>query len=250
MSLLFEPFTIGDLTLKNRFVRSPTTSYWSNEEGILRDPILEYYEKLAKGGIGLIIKGHSYVSEKGKAHNGQSGLSSEKHIPKMKELTDIVHSYRSKIIAQLNHAGYAGVNDRATASRYTTENWEARELSLEEISVIVENFSNAAENAISAGFDGVQLHGTHGYLCSQFMSDNVNHRQDKYCGSFENRIRLLTDIYDAVRSRIGSNFIISVKLNCDDFAEEKGLTIDDSIQIARILNEKKLDFLEISGGGT
>jgi 2,4-dienoyl-CoA reductase-like NADH-dependent reductase (Old Yellow Enzyme family) len=249
MSLLFEEFSIGDLTLRNRFCRSPTTSYWSDEEGILRDPIIEYYKQLAKGGIGLIIKGHSYVSEKGKAHIGQSGLSSEKHIPRMKELTDIVHSYDSKIIAQLNHAGYTGVNERVTASKYVTEKWEARELSLDEIEEIIENFSNAAENAISAGFDGVQLHGAHGYVVSQFMSDNVNHRLDKYGGSFENRIRLLTNIYDAVRRNVGSNILISVKLNCDDFAEEKGLTINDSIQIARILSEKKLDFLEISGGG-
>ncbi len=249
MSLLFEKFSIGDLTLKNRFIRSPTTSYWSDEEGILRDPIIEYYRQLAKGGIGLIIKGHSYVSEKGKAHIGQSGLSSEKHIPRMQELTDIVHSYDSKIIAQLNHAGYTSINDRVTASKYVTEKWEARELSLEEIEEIIENFSIAAENAITAGFDGVQLHGSHGYLNSQFMSDIVNHRQDKYGGSFENRIRLLTDIYNATRKKIGPNVIISVKLNCDDFAENNGLTIKDSIQIARILKEKKLDILEISGGG-
>ncbi len=249
MSLLFETFSIGELTLQNRFVRSPTTSYWSDEEGILRDPILEYYKKLAKGGIGLIIKGHSYISEKGKAHNCQSGLSSEKHIPRMKELTDIVHSYDSKIIAQLNHAGGVGVNDRATASKYVTEKWEARELSLDEIEEIVEKFSSAAENAITAGFDGIQIHGAHGYLNSQFMSDIVNQRQDKYGGSIENRSRLLMDIYDSIRKKIGSNVIIGVKLNCDDFAEEKGLTINDSIQIAKILKKRKLDFLEISGGG-
>ncbi|GAG83917.1 unnamed protein product, partial [marine sediment metagenome] len=162
MSKLFESFAIGDLVIKNRFVRSPTTSYWSDEGGILRDPILEYYEKLAKGGVGLIIKGHSYVSEKGKAHNCQSGLSSEKHIPRMKELTDLVHSHDSKIIAQLNHAGMTGVNDRATASKYSTEKWEARELSLEDLTEIIHDFGIAAKNAITAGFDGVQIHGAHG----------------------------------------------------------------------------------------
>jgi len=249
MSLLFESFTIGDLTIKNRFVRSPTTCYWSDEKGILTDPILEHYEKLAKGGIGLIIKGHSYVSEQGKAHRGQSGLSSEKHISRMKQLTDIVHSLGAKIIAQLNHAGFVGMNERATASKYVTEKWEAREFSIDEISEIIDDFSIAAENAISADFDGVQLHGAHGYLCSQFMSDIINHRQDKYGGSLENRARLLLDIYEAVRKKIGSKICIGVKLNCDDFAEKKGIRIEDSIQIVKMLKERKMDFIEISGGG-
>ena len=249
MSKLFESFAIGDLVLKNRFVRSPTTSYWSDEEGILRDPILEYYEKLAKGGTALIIKGHSYVSEKGKAHNCQSGLSSEKHIPRMKELTDLVHFHDSKIIAQLNHAGMTGVNERATASKYSTEKWEARELSLEDIAQIIQDFGKAAENAISAGFDGIQLHGAHGYLNSQFMSDIVNKRTDNYGGSLENRARLLLDIYTETRKRLGKNAIIGVKLNCDDFAQEGGLTIDQSTQVAKWLQEKGMNFIEISGGG-
>ena len=99
MSKLFSTFKLGKLELKNRFVRSATTSYWSDEQGILTDPILDYYELLAKGDIGLIIKGHSYITEKGKAHTGQSGLTDEIHIPRMKQLVEIVHSYGSKIIS-------------------------------------------------------------------------------------------------------------------------------------------------------
>ena len=249
MSKLFTSFNIDDLHLKNRFVRSPTTSYWSDEAGILRDPILEHFEKLAKGGVALIIKGHSYISEKGKAHNCQSGLSSEKHIPRMKELTDLVHSHNSKIIAQLNHAGMVGVNDRATASKYTNEKWEARELTLDELAGIIDDFGTAAENAIKAGFDGVQFHGAHGYLNSQFMSDIVNKRTDKYGGTLENRARLLQDVYTEIRKKLGKKAIIGVKLNCDDFAEEGGLTIDQSTQVAKWLQEKGINFIEISGGG-
>ncbi len=92
MSKIFTSFKIKNAELKNRLIRSATTSYWSDEEGILRRPILEYYDALAKGGLGFIIKGHSYVLESGKAHTGQSGLTNEKHLPKMKELTKIVHS--------------------------------------------------------------------------------------------------------------------------------------------------------------
>lgn len=249
MSKLFTPFKIGNLLIKNRFVRSATTSYWSDDQGILSDPIIEHYKKLAEGGIGLIIKGHSYINEKGKAHSKQSGLSSKKHIPRMKELTDLVHSYGSKIIAQLNHGGYTARADRATASSYTLDNLEARELSLGEISSIVEDFAQASENAIEAGFDGIQIHSAHGYLVSQFLSDIVNKREDKYGGSLEKRAQLLLEIYDAIRTRIGPEAIIGVKMNCDDFANEKGLIISDSTRVAIMLKEKGIDFIEISGGG-
>ena len=249
MSKLFSSYQLGNLELKNRFVRSATTSYWSDEEGILTDPIIDYYEQLANGDIGLIIKGHSYVSEVGKAHTGQSGLSDAKHIPRMKELVDKVHSYGSKIIAQLNHGGMTCKADRATASFYKTENWEARELSVEEIKKIIENFGNAAEYAINAGFDGVQLHGAHGYLVSQFLSDIVNKREDEFGGTLEKRANLLFRIYEEIRNKLGSDAIIGIKLNCDDFASETGLRISDSIQVAKWLKVRGVNFIEISGGG-
>ena len=249
MSKLFSEFKLGKLELKNRFVRSATTSYWSDDHGILTDPILDYYEELAKGDIGLIIKGHSYVNEKGKAHRGQSGLSDSKHIPKMKELVDRVHSFGSKIIAQLNHGGCTSPADRATASVYETEKWTARELSVNEIKTIVKDFGIATKNAIKAGFDGVQIHGAHGYLVSQFLSDIVNKREDEYGGTLKKQSRLLFDIYDEIKSNLNSDSIVGIKLNCDDFAPDGGFRVSDSIQIASLLAERGIDFIEISGGG-
>ncbi len=249
MSKIFTSYKIKNAELKNRLIRSATTSYWSDEEGILRRPILEYYDLLAKGGLGFIIKGHSYVLESGKAHTGQSGLTNEKHLPKMKELTKIVHSDNVPIIAQINHAGMSAKADRVTASHYVTENWEAREASIDDIEQIIEGFANAADFAIQAGFDGVQIHGAHGYLVSQFLSDRVNKREDKYGGTLENRARLLFEIFDAVKKKIGNAHIIGIKMNCDDFAPEGGITIKDSVVIANWLDEKGIDLIEISGGG-
>ncbi|MCG3254214.1 MAG: NADH:flavin oxidoreductase [Candidatus Heimdallarchaeota archaeon] len=249
MSKIFTSYKIKNAELKNRLIRSATTSYWSDEEGILRRPILEYYDLLAKGGLGFIIKGHSYVLESGKAHTGQSGLTNEKHLPKMKELTKIVHSDNVPIIAQINHAGMSAKADRVTASHYVTENWEAREASIDDIQQIIEGFANAADFAIQAGFDGVQIHGAHGYLVSQFLSDRVNKREDKYGGTLENRARLLFEIFDAVKKKIGNAHIIGIKMNCDDFAPEGGITIKDSVVIANWLDEKGIDLIEISGGG-
>ena len=249
MSKLFSSFKIKDFESKNRLMRSATTSYWSDEQGILRQPIIDYYQKLAKGGLGLIIKGHSYVSEAGKAHTGQSGLTNESHIPKMQELTKIVHSFEVPIIAQINHAGLSSKADRVTASHYVTENFEAREATQDDIEGIIESFANAAELAIQAGFDGVQIHSAHGYLVSQFLSNNVNKRSDNFGGSLENRSRLLIQIYQTIKKKIGNEPIIGVKLNCDDFAEENGLEIDESTLIAKWLADKGMDFIELSGGG-
>jgi 2,4-dienoyl-CoA reductase-like NADH-dependent reductase (Old Yellow Enzyme family) len=249
MAELFDTFQFKNYTLKNRLMRSATTSYWSDEEGILRQPILEYYKKLVKGGIGFIVKGHSYVVESGKAHTGQSGLTHEKHIPKMKELTDLAHAEEVPIVAQINHAGYSAKTDRATASEFIRENFTARELSVDEIETIVENFASAAEIAILAGFDGVQIHGAHGYLVSQFLSDNVNKRQDSYGGPLKNRAKILFDIFDAIKRKIGNAPIVSIKMNCDDFAAEGGIQVSDAVLLASWLDEKGIDMIEISGGG-
>ncbi|HUT80576.1 MAG TPA: NADH:flavin oxidoreductase [Candidatus Bathyarchaeia archaeon] len=246
---LFDNFILKNLEIKNRLMRSATTSYWSDEEGILRQPILDYYQRLVNGGLGFIVKGHSYVIESGKAHTGQSGLTNEKHIPQMKKITKLAHSKEIPIIAQINHAGYSSIIERITASDYKTENWNAREATLDEIQIIIDAFANTSELAIQAGFDGIQIHGAHGYLVSQFLSDNVNKRNDKYGGLLENRARLLLDIFDAVKKRIGNAPIIAVKMNCDDFASEQGITITESIQVAHWLDEKGIDLIEISGGG-
>ena len=249
MTKLFTTFQIKDIEVKNRLMRSATTSYWSDENGILRDSIIDYYDKLAKGGLGLIIKGHSYVMEMGKAHTGQSGLSEEKHIPMMKKLTSTVHSYDVPILAQINHAGYSSKANRITASEFKTSEWSAKEASIEDIELIIENFANSAELALQAGFDGIQIHGAHGYLISQFLSDNINKRTDKFGGSLENRARLLLLVYESIRKKVGNSIVVGVKLNCDDFALEGGTRIGDSVIVSNLLAEKGIDFIEISGGG-
>ena len=249
MSILFTPFKLGNLEIKNRFVRSATTSYWSEDDGILTDPILEYYDKLSKGNIGLIIKGHSFVSEKGKAHEKQSGLSSEIHLARMKELVELVHRNGSKIIAQINHGGYTSINEKVTASFYKRDERQARELTLEEIKQIILDFGKAAKRAVEAGFDGVQIHAAHGYLISQFLSDRVNKREDEYGGNLEKRMKILLDVYEEIRKQLGEKAIICIKINTDDFSPEGGLSVDDTIIVLEKLKKLGLTFAELSGGG-
>jgi 2,4-dienoyl-CoA reductase-like NADH-dependent reductase (Old Yellow Enzyme family) len=248
MSSLFHPLNIGSLELKNRFIRSATTSYWSDEKGIIRPEIITLYDKLASGQIGLIIKGHLYIQVSGKAHIGMAGISHDYHIPNLKKLTNKVHQSGGKILAQLNHGGFNSLIDKAGPSPYHEGEKNARELSSNEIFEIIEAFGQAANRAIIAGFDGVQIHGAHGYLISQFLSRIVNHRKDEWGGSLEKRMQLLIHVYEEIRKNIGYDLPVSLKINCDDFSQD-GFTIKDSMKVTEVICEKGLDLLEISGGG-
>jgi 2,4-dienoyl-CoA reductase-like NADH-dependent reductase (Old Yellow Enzyme family) len=248
MSLLFEPFKIGSLEIKNRFIRSATTSYWSDKRGIVRPEIINLYRRLADGGVGLIVKGHLYVKDQGKAHVGMAGISEDYHVPKLRELTDEVHRSDGKIIAQLNHGGMYSVVDRAGPSKCAVGGFEVRALESEEIHEIVEAFGEAAGRAYAAGFDGVQIHGAHGYLISQFLSRLVNKRIDEWGGNLENRMRLLLDVYDEIRASVGDKALIMLKINCDDFSPN-GFTIKDSTKVAEIICKRGLQAIEVSGGG-
>jgi 2,4-dienoyl-CoA reductase-like NADH-dependent reductase (Old Yellow Enzyme family) len=248
MHPLFEPYQIADLTIRNRFMRSPTTSYYSDDDGVLRDPIIDYYDELSSGGVGLIVKGHLYVLESGKVHIGQAGISHDKHISRLKELTSVVHRNNGAIIAQISFGGArSSVVERVAPSEYSEEDWVARALTEDEIGGIIEAFGNAAGRVMQAGFDGVQIHGAHGYLISEFLSRHVNKRSDKWGGSLKNRMRLLLEVYRVVRERVG-NSLVGLKMNSDDFTKN-GFMIEDSMKVAETICSHGLDLLEISGNG-
>ncbi|MGD8566075.1 MAG: NADH:flavin oxidoreductase [Candidatus Bathyarchaeota archaeon] len=248
MSILFKPLKIGKMEVKNRFVRSATTSYWSDKRGVLRSDIISLYGKLAEGGVGLIIKGHLYVKKSGKAHKGMAGISNDFHLKKLKALTDKVHEFDGKIVAQLNHAGIYSIVDSAGPSELMVHGQKTRVLSSDEIYNIIEAFGDAANRAMIAGFDGVQIHGAHGYLVSQFLSQLANKRTDEWGGNLDNRMRILLKIYASIKANVGANTPIMLKINCDDFSP-KGFTIDDSIKVAEVICKKGINAIEVSGGG-
>ena len=247
MSDIFEPYMIRDMLARNRFMRSATTSAYSDENGIVNDTIIKHYEKMSKGECGLIIKGHLYIMDSGKAHDGMAGISNDAHIPMLKKLTDAVHKHDGHIVAQINHAGVTHAPNRVGPSEYSEDEWTARAFTEDEIQAIIEGFGDAAERAMQASFDGVQIHGAHGYLINQFLSKLVNKRDDKWGGSLENRMRLLMEVYDEVRGRVG-NAPVLVKMNSDDFSLD-GFTIDESVIVAKAIAAKGIDLIEVSGGG-
>ncbi len=247
MSDIFEQYMIRDMLVRNRFMRSATTSAFSDENGIVNDTIIKHYEKMSKGECGLIIKGHLYILDSGKAHDGMAGLSNDAQVPMLKKLTDAVHQHDGHIVAQINHGGVIHAPDRAGPSVYGEDDWTARAFTVDEIEAIIEGYGDAAERAMQAGFDAVQIHGAHGYLINQFLSKHVNKREDKWGGSLENRMRLLIDVYDEVRGRLG-NAPVMLKMNSDDFSED-GVTIEEAAIVAKAIAAKGIDLIEVSGGG-
>jgi 2,4-dienoyl-CoA reductase-like NADH-dependent reductase (Old Yellow Enzyme family) len=246
---LFQPYATGRLQSRNRFVRSATTSGWADERGIVGPEIVRWYESLARGGIGLIVKGHLYVDPGGKAHSGMAGISDDEHIPGLAQVTDAVHSHGGRILAQINHGGYeAEAGERMGPSDFETPAGRARAMDAGEIGQVVRAFGKAARRCLDAGFDGVQIHAAHGYLVSQFLSKHANRRTDEWGGSLTNRMRLLREIYLEMRTRLGDEAVIGAKLNCDDFSGD-GFTIDESAQVAHELSQLGIDLIEVSGGG-
>jgi 2,4-dienoyl-CoA reductase-like NADH-dependent reductase (Old Yellow Enzyme family) len=246
---LFKPYHLGELEIRNRFVRSATTSAWSDENGVVNDDIIRLYEGLAEGGVGLIIKGHLYVDPRGKAHPGMAGIHDDAVIPKLKELTDAVHRHGGAILAQINFGGYqASAGTRMGPSNYKTSEWKAREMTTSEIWDVVDKFGAAAVRAVDAGFDGVQIHAAHGYLISEFLSKLANRRTDDWGGELKNRTRLLREVYLDIRGRLGPDAVISMKMNCDDFSPD-GFTVDESPLVAHALAALGMDMIEVSGGG-
>jgi len=246
MSRLFEPYTVAGLELKNRFMRSATTTYFADEQGNLGEGAIKLYENLAKGDVGLIVKGHLGITEGGHIHRGMAKISSEKNIPQLTELTRRVHSNGGTIIAQINHGGIRNLPERIGPSLFHGNGWTAREIDESEIYSLIDAFGEASERAMEAGFDGVQIHSAHGYLLSQFLSSKVNKREDKWGGSPENKMRLLMEVYRDIRKRLG-NAPVMIKINCDDFSKN-GFTVDECQDVCTTLAAEGIDLIEISGG--
>ncbi|WP_420475535.1 hypothetical protein [Noviherbaspirillum sp. ST9] len=255
-SVLFDPLTIGGMTIPSRIIKTATTETMSTEDGFVTDELVAFYELYAEAGTPLIITGNFYTQRSGRVYNRMPGADHDDKIPGMKRMADIAHRHGSKICAQLSHAGRqvfqpATLDDPVSASAVSDKfsGIKPREMRIDEIRSFVEGFARAAERCQRAGFDAIQIHASQGYLLSQFLTPYTNRRQDAYGGSAENRLRILLDILKAVRERVGEGFPILIKLNGDDALPlRKGLKTPDLVEIARVLEDHGLDAVEISVG--
>ena len=251
--MLFSPGKIGVLALPNRMVRSATAERMANPDGRPREQLKDLYRELARGGVGLIITGHMYVHPSGKCHPEMTGVYSDELVPGLAELAEAVHQEGGRAVVQINHGGMQCSVETVpetiapSAIKASFVPRPAREMTLDEISLAIEAYAQAARRVQAAGFDGVQIHGAHGYLVSQFLSPLVNRRTDEWGGNLEGRIRFLQAVCRAVRRRVGHDYPVMIKLGMID-GVEGGLTPEEGAQVAAALEGMGVDAVEISGG--
>ncbi|PST96013.1 oxidoreductase [Photobacterium iliopiscarium] len=253
MSTLFTEARIGNMALKNRFVRSATWENMATEDGHMTDKLYAIYEELAQGEVGLIVTGYANIVEEEKPNAGMMGMYNDSFIEEYQKLTDLVHQYDSKIVMQLAYGGTKttyNLGERvifapsAVCEKGTQTLGQA--MTQADIDYIVEAFALATKRAQDAGFDGVEIHAAHTYLINQFLSPYYNQRDDQYGGSLDNRMRFLLEIYAKIRTLVGDDFPILVKLTASEFFEG-GLTFADTRLICKKLAVVGVDAIIISG---
>lgn len=264
---LFAPYTLGDITLANRIVMAPLTRNRA-EPGMIPSPLAaEYYAQRATAG--LIISEASQISQQGQGYQDTPGIYDDAQIAGWKAVTDAVHAKGGKIFLQMWHVGRISHVDlqkdggapvapsaiRAEGKTYVNDSFadvsEPRALELDEIPGIIADFRKAAANAISAGFDGVEVHGANGYLLDQFAKDGANHRTDAYGGSVENRARLMLEVAAAVADEVGA---ARTGIRISPVSPANGISCSDPQTqfdyIVRELDKLNLVYLHVVEGAT
>lgn len=253
MSKLFEKSTIKSMDLANRFVRSATWEGMAGTDGSCTRRLRDVTAALAEGEVGLVITGHAYVSPEGQAGPWQIGVHRDGMIPGLRDMVEAVHQAGGKVALQIAHAGCygfvagTGIGPVGPSPGIPDKTPACRELTRGEIAGIVGAFGAAAGRAREAGFDAVQIHAAHGYLLSEFLSPFFNRRGDEYGGSVENRARIVLEVLRSVRSAVGEEYPVLLKLNSQDFIDG-GLTVDDMLAVAALLEKAGVDAIEMSGG--
>ena len=257
MSHLAESFKIRNTTFKNRIIKGAMSEALANTAGQPNHLHFGLYEAWAKGGLGCAITGNVMVDFRAKNEPGVVVAETERDLAQLTQWAELGKKHGMVQLVQLSHPGRQcpkGLNKETVAPSavpfspmLATTFGTPRELREDEILDIIQRFARAAHICEKAGFEGVQLHGAHGYLISQFLSPLTNKRQDQWGGSNENRMRFLLEIYKAVRAATTDDFIISVKLNSADF-QRGGISEADVIEVFKAIDSAGIDMIEISGG--
>ena len=267
-SRLFSPIQLAGVTFSNRVFVSPMCQY-SSEDGFSSDWHLVHLGSRAVGGAGLVMTEAAAVLPEGRITPQDLGLWKDDHIAGLKRIVEFLHGQGARAAVQLAHAGRKANMTRpwVPEQRYLTPNeggWknvmapsavrfaenysQPIALDLAGIQTITRAFTRAAERALEAGFDLVELHAAHGYLLHEFLSPLSNRRTDEYGGSFENRIRLLVEVVDAVRAVWPAELPLLVRISATDWAEG-GWEIDQSVALAKVLKAHQVDLIDVSSGG-
>jgi len=253
MAELFERVSINGMTLANRFVRSATWEGLASRESSVTPKLTKMMVELARNEVGLIISSYTFVSPEGQSSPGQLAIHDDRFVAGLWAMVEAVHKVGGKIALQIVHGGrfadfaLTGLQPIGPSAVAKDGQTTCRAMNKEDIANIVSAFTQAAVRAKQAGFDAIQLHAAHGFLLSQFLSPALNRRTDEYGGTLENRARFLLEVVRSIRKATGPAYPLLIKLNSEDFLEG-GLTRDEAVQVATMLEVASVDAIEFSGG--
>jgi len=246
VSDLFAPLTLAHgPAAPNRVWLAPLTNTQSHPDGRLSDEELHWLALRARGGHGLTMSCAAHVQAGGQGFPGQLGVFSDDHLPGLTRLAAALKDAGSLSSLQLHHAGIRSPQELVGQPVGPSDDEEtgARAMTTDEVGQLVEDFAVAAQRAELAGFDGIEVHGAHGYVVAQFLSPEINRRTDGYGGSLENRARLLWEILSAVRARCGADFQVGVRLSPERF----GLRLAEIRDVAaELMGRGDVDYLDMS----
>lgn len=232
--------------MKNRFMLAPLTNLQSHTDGTLSDDEIHWLSKRADGGFATVMTAAASVQFKGLGFPGQLGIYSDDHLPGLTRLADQLRARGAISSVQLHHAGMRSIADmigEAPQSAFDDAETGARALTTDEVEVLRDDFIAAAVRAQKAGFDGVEIHGAHGYVLAQFLDPANNRREDRYGGSFENRCRLIMEIIDGVRAATRADFQVGLRLSPERF----NVVLDEAKALAQqVMTAGRIDYLDMS----
>ena len=252
MSILFSPITVGSLTLRNRLMRSATAERLADpNNGAPLPKLAQLYRELAEGGIGLIVTGHVYVDRRGKAHPEMAALDNDALIPRWREIIAPAQAAGAKVMVQINYGG-ASCDSTVTPDSLSPSGVPTNEsnpnpgvMTDDDVQALILAFGQAARRAVEAGFDGVQIHGAHGYITSQFLTPSTNLRTDRWGGSAEKRLTFLRALCTQVRDQVGDDYPVWIKLGVAG-EEAHGFALEDGVVAAVSSVETGVDSIELS----
>jgi 2,4-dienoyl-CoA reductase-like NADH-dependent reductase (Old Yellow Enzyme family) len=256
MNIMFQPWEMGDLQIRNRIVRSATDETLATDDGAPTQKLIDVLVDLARGGVGLIIAGTTYISREGRWGKNTTGMDNDRLIKPLSHLCKDVHNAGGIIAAQLLHSGSTInpdiINEKEalfgpSAMIDPVCGHPVAELSKGHILRIVEDYAKAAFRAKEAGFNAIQIHAAHGYLINQFLSLARNHRKDRYGGSLKHRALLLYQVYEAIRGEVGFDYPIFIKMSAYD-GFPGGVVPQEAVQVALALDDLGINAIEVSAG--
>ena len=243
---LLDSLKVGDITLKNRIVMPPMYTGFATKKGEVTEKLVDHYIDRCKN-LGLLIIEHSYVAIDGKLSERQLGAYNESLISGLKKLSRRIQNMGTPVILQISHAGNRAISDITGIKKAgSSPNNQSHELESDEIKVIIQRFAKAAEWGIKAGFNGIEIHGAHGFLLNQFYSPITNKRSDQYGGCLENRLRFPLEVVREVKKKI-RNKLLLYRLGSDDL-DPRGTKIWESQIFAIKLENAGVNLIDVSGG--